>query len=1397
MVGPVLAALGLTEAAVEELGLYHALLQLARDKSLRSSNLTVGFVVELSELVVTRKGRGRVEVPRDRIKVREFCHILIYVKGRHGEEVVTKDLEKNMWNSSRLKQLAHSEDRDIIWSSVKLLPGDEEDEMEEVKGKGEEEEREKEMDMKGGKEGKEEKAVAQMEVDKQNEAKESIVETVSAAGEVLYGIWMPRLECSGYLAMAGLVAGGQADVVELLGSWGKEEEALLTNGLVLEVVQEYRGPGTLLALAWVVARVLGVQPGQVGYDLHQRFKLYFARTAELVARGEAAMDGPWEFLAKLRQGGSLAAGREYLWAPPPRYTAMVGRLQTMVTGEARRCNMCEDLGDMRVCGGCMSVFVCSRRCLQQLWEAGHREECQAMREATLGDAVLPAPMRDRELSLFQARNRLAGLHSAAEARVVELREEVARLEEKRQLEVEERSDLLDRLEDISEELDVAKKSRAGLFSGIARRRSKEAAVEEEEVTAKEPTLSPASTLVEMKVVAMPELPHLKVYDGRVKETAEGERRGYGEGRFVKLQSRQSGRSTTLKGRQVQERAHTLMNLLRLVSCGGCVLEEGEAREEMMLVLLHAGKLYPTIFWQVVTKNPQLLRHVMTLTPEESCKFMGAANLKWAQRRLVVRMSLRHLGVPMLCSEAQQRRYEASLVTVVAPDKLEAKKMLLYRTATSEFPSLCGTVKVLELAPYFASLVQQLQVQQLQAGSIQNLQHPIYKGKIRLAIGGDKGGKVFRWTVEIASNPAHIFGMFEAADTYANLAAFLVGGSDWPAQLRELLEKGLEVTDPETGVTTTMEVELCIIGDYMFLCDLMGHQGSAATYPSLRDLTPSSHLRKAHLDGSPHTPTNPGCVFPRRTLEDFDRCYAANRVDRRNGGDVRKNGRHHGSVIAPRLLPILSLSDLSIASLHIMLKLAMLEVGYLRLMCRVQDGVATETELAKVVRELEELEEEEVDEMNEHTEEQLTAAQVQQRLRMAELEGEFTEQAAKVEELEGEEEYLAADIADKEQLRKRVELAAEGKVADLVKLAKKASKVRRMDRAFKKCSDTCLQTAYEGTVALRRCSGCEEQVHLTCQVVKEEEALVQEADLAPLTCRRCLGTDSFPQKLATINLMVKDLHSKVKVASHAVNEARIVLGSKEAAVEQYMGPKERRLEEILSVDLKVERCEFASQAYVGKHADIILSNYHKLSEVLQGMPVAKAGFLEFGAIVSRLLPLMKAKRQLSPDEVDQLEADCHKFGAVYPRVFRGSTIAPKLHELIFYMPEMARAKGTVGGLREEALEATHAQGNKLKRRLACVRKKEERLRMMLVAAELRAQQGDADFVKPLHSRKRKAKVAEVEEREADMVEEREADMVEVREEGMDEEREEGMEEERGEGEKGGRRPTRVGNGGEKD
>ena len=55
--------------------------------------------------------------------------------------------------------------------------------------------------------------------------------------------------------------------------------------------------------------------------------------------------------------------------------------------------------------------------------------------------------------------------------------------------------------------------------------------------------------------------------------------------------------------------------------------------------------------------------------------------------------------------------------------------------------------------------------------------------MRIAIGGDKGGKVMRWTAEIASNSAHIFGMFEADDSHPNLEKFMGSGGNWEEQLR--------------------------------------------------------------------------------------------------------------------------------------------------------------------------------------------------------------------------------------------------------------------------------------------------------------------------------------------------------------------------------------------------------------------------------------------------------------------------------------------------------------------------------------------------------------------------------------------------------------------------------------
>ena len=85
-----------------------------------------------------------------------------------------------------------------------------------------------------------------------------------------------------------------------------------------------------------------------------------------------------------------------------------------------------------------------------------------------------------------------------------------------------------------------------------------------------------------------------------------------------------------------------------------------------------------------------------------------------------------------------------------------------------------------------------------------------------------------------------------------------------------------------------------------------------------------------------------------------------------------------------------------------------------------------------------------------------------------------------------------------------------------------------------------------------------------------------------------------------------------------------------------------------------------------------------------------------------------------------------------------TVTPKLHDLVFHLPRIARHLGTVGGVREDNLESKHAIGNSLRRRLACVRAEEEKLKLMLQLDEVQLRLKSAEFSKPASSRVRKRK-----------------------------------------------------------
>ena len=80
--------------------------------------------------------------------------------------------------------------------------------------------------------------------------------------------------------------------------------------------------------------------------------------------------------------------------------------------------------------------------------------------------------------------------------------------------------------------------------------------------------------------------------------------------------------------------------------------------------------------------------------------------------------------------------------------------------------------------------------------------------------------------------------------------------------------------------------------------------------------------------------------------------------------------------------------------------------------------------------------------------------------------------------------------------------------------------------------------------------------------------------------------------------------------------------------------------------------------------------------------------------------------------------------------------PQVHDLVFHLPRSARYFKTIGGVREDSLEAKHAQGNDLGRRYASVKNKAERLRLMLQGAEAGERLKAVELRTPLTTRRKR-------------------------------------------------------------
>ena len=191
---------------------------------------------------------------------------------------------------------------------------------------------------------------------------------------------------------------------------------------------------------------------------------------------------------------------------------------------------------------------------------------------------------------------------------------------------------------------------------------------------------------------------------------------------------------------------------------------------------------------------------------------------------------------------------------------------------------------------------------------ENRQEPV-----REVFGGDKGGHSTKFHFSIGASgvttsayDVKIFAIYEAADSRDNMRKIL----------HPFYNTIKDMQHPDFRLQGR-KIKFFLNGDFKNLDLLLGHQGSGARYPSLKDEVERVHLRE-HGD-VPHTPET--CPLVLRTVDEIREHHVVNVVDdRMNVSDqaMALRGKLHKSIVSSLVFPISSLGNVVPPVLHITL-----------------------------------------------------------------------------------------------------------------------------------------------------------------------------------------------------------------------------------------------------------------------------------------------------------------------------------------------------------------------------------------------------------------------------------------------------------------------------------------------
>ena len=171
-------------------------------------------------------------------------------------------------------------------------------------------------------------------------------------------------------------------------SWNPNEDDV-TNGLVLEVSENFCGSAAVKLLAFKLFQILNFHPSQQNSSV-KRFIQLFKHTPSKMLRCSDPLECKWYYFQDLSAGGKLF--RPELLEESSAYEEMVWRLNKSadIQNKNKTCQYCFTIGDYFCCQGCFSVFYCSEACQNSSWIQNHRFECPILsRNIVKNGARLP------------------------------------------------------------------------------------------------------------------------------------------------------------------------------------------------------------------------------------------------------------------------------------------------------------------------------------------------------------------------------------------------------------------------------------------------------------------------------------------------------------------------------------------------------------------------------------------------------------------------------------------------------------------------------------------------------------------------------------------------------------------------------------------------------------------------------------------------------------------------------------------------------------------------------------------------------------------------------------------------------------------------------------------------